>query len=610
MSGDLALVLGLLGLSVLLFLLGRPRMDAVALLMLLALPLSGVLTLPEALSGFSDPSVLLVAALFVIGEGLVRTGIARRLGDWLVRSAGGSETRLIVLLMGIVALLGSVMSSTGVVALFIPVALRAAARLRLAPGRVMMPLSVAALISGMLTLVATAPNLVVDAELRREGLGGFGFFSLTPFGLPILALGILYMLVARRFLGGAAAPELARGGRPSLARLVEDYGLDARARRLRLRPGSPLAGQRLGALRLRQLHGLTILAIERPRRFGSAWLEPVAEAVPQPGDVLLAEWPVPEAALAERCAGLGLEALPLEQEALVAQPSPLGLAEVIVTPDSRLVGRSVLQAGFRDQYGLSVVGLRQGRQAVQQGQLEQVLQTGDTLLLVGPWRHLRRSQRGGRDFLLLNLPPELEEPAPAADRAPQALLAVLVMVALMVSGLVPHLLAALIGCALMAATRCIDLDAAYRAIHWPSLALIIGMLPFSLALQKTGGIALAADGLVRLMGDAGPHAILACLFALTAVTGLFISNTATAVLMAPVAIAAARALDASPLPFAMIVALAASTAFMTPVSSPVNALVLGPGRYRFADFLRIGTPLALLVMALSVLLVPWLLPLR
>ncbi|WBV44993.1 SLC13 family permease [Pseudoroseomonas cervicalis] len=610
MTGDLALVLGLLGLAVILFILGRPRMDAVALLMLLALPLSGVLTLPEALSGFSDPSVLLVAALFVIGEGLVRTGIARRLGDWLVRSAGGSETRLVVLLMGIVALLGSVMSSTGVVALFIPVALRAAARLRLAPGRVMMPLSVAALISGMLTLVATAPNLVVDAELRRDGLGGFGFFSLTPFGLPILALGILYMLAARRFLGPAGAPELARGGRPSLARLVEDYGLDARARRLRLRPGSPLAGQRLGALRLRQRHGLTILAIERPRRFGSAWLEPVAEATPQAGDVLLADWPVPEAALPALGEALGLETLPLEQEALVAQPSPLGLAEVMVTPDSKLVGRSVLQAGFRDRYGLTVVGLRQGRQAVQEALLEQGLQTGDRLLLVGPWRHLRRSQREGRDFLLLNLPPELEEPAPAAARAPQALLAVLVMVALMVSGLVPHLLAALIGCALMAATRCIDLDSAYRAIHWPSLALIIGMLPFSLALQKTGGIALAAGGLVRLLGEAGPHALLACLFAMTAATGLFISNTATAVLMAPVAIAAARALEVSPLPFAMIVALASSAAFMTPVSSPVNALVLGPGRYRFADFLRIGTPLTLLVMALSVLLVPWLLPLR
>ncbi|EFH12526.1 SLC13 family permease, partial [Teichococcus cervicalis] len=229
MTAELGLVLGLLGLAVLLFLLGRPRMDAVALLMLLALPLSGVLTLPEALTGFSDPSVLLVAALFVIGEGLVRTGIARRLGDWLVRSAGGSDTRLVVLLMASVALLGSVMSSTGVVALFIPVALRAAARLRLAPAQVMMPLSVAALISGMLTLVATAPNLVVDAELRRDGGPGFGFFSLTPFGLPILALGILYMLAARRFLGGAAAPEGARGGRPSLARLVADYGLDGRA---------------------------------------------------------------------------------------------------------------------------------------------------------------------------------------------------------------------------------------------------------------------------------------------------------------------------------------------------------------------------------------------
>jgi len=205
---------------------------------------------------------------------------------------------------------------------------------------------------------------------------------------------------------------------------------------------------------------------------------------------------------------------------------------------------------------------------------------------------------------VLSLPAEVDDVAPAARQAPFALLALAVMVGLMVSGLVPNVLAALIGCLLLGLFRCIDMDSAYKAIHWQSLVLIVGMLPFALALQKTGGIALAVSGLIGLFGDAGPHALLACLFALTALIGLFISNTATAVLMAPVAISIAQQLGVSPYPFAMIVALAASAAFMTPISSPVNTLVLGPGHYRFADFLRIGVPFTLLVMLVSVLLVP------
>src|SRR5690606_27608173 len=190
-----------------------------------------------------------------------------------------------------------------------------------------------------------------------------------------------------------------------------------------------------------------------------------------------------------------------------------------------------------------------------------------------------------------------------------ALLGLAVMVGLMVSGLVPNVLAALLGCLVMGLFRCIDMDSAYKSIHWQSLVLIVGMLPFALALENTGGIALAVSGLIGLFGDAGPHALLACLFLLTAVIGLFISNTATAVLMAPVAISTATQLGASPYPFAMICAPRASAAFMTPIPSPVIALVLGPGQYRFADFVRVGVPFTLLLRLVPVLLVPWLFPL-
>jgi len=305
----------------------------------------------------------------------------------------------------------------------------------------------------------------------------------------------------------------------------------------------------------------------------------------------------------------GLEPLSLHGDYFTERAHEVGMAEVTLPPESALLGKSILQLGFRSQYGLNVVGLRRNREAVVDGLLDAKLKVGDTLLVVGAWKDIRQLQGQGRDFLVLSLPAEVDEAAPAASQAPHALLSLGVMVLLMVSGLVPNVLAALIACLLMGAFRCIDMDSAYRAIHWQSLVLIVGMLPFALALQKTGGIDLAVQALVAALGGAGPYLILASLFLLTALIGLFISNTATAVLMAPVAIATARALGAQPEPFAMIVALAASAAFMTPISSPVNTLVLGPGHYRFGDFVRVGVPFTLLVMIVSVLLVPWLLPL-
>lgn len=264
------------------------------------------------------------------------------------------------------------------------------------------------------------------------------------------------------------------------------------------------------------------------------------------------------------------------------------MAEVAVPPGSQLIGKSLLELTFRSRWGLNVVGLRRDQAAIEEQLVEEKLKLGDTLLVIGTWKAIRQLQTQPRDFLVLSLPAEIDNVAPAGNRAPYALISLAVMVGLMVSGVVPNVIAALIGCLLMGAGRCIDMNSAYRAIHWQSLVLIVGMLPFALALQKTGGIALAVHGLVQMLGSAGPYVILASLFAITAIIGLFISNTATAVLMAPVAVTTAEQLGASPYPFAMIVALAASAAFMTPVSSPVNTLVLGPASIASAISSRSG----------------------
>jgi di/tricarboxylate transporter len=608
---DLALVLLMLAAAIVMFVINRPRMDAVALLVLVAMPFTGIITMNEALAGFSDSSIILIAALFVIGEGLVRTGVARRLGDWLDAKAGTSESRLLILLMAAVGGLGSLMSSTAVVAIFIPVVLRISRNRSMSPGRLMMPLSFAALISGMLTLVATAPNLVVNAELIRQGAEGFGFFSFTPFGLPLLVLGILYMLFARRLLAAKAVDAEASGRRPTLREWTERYRLVEREQRVFVTERSSLVGKRLDEISLRAA-GVNLLAIERGTGLSAKMLRPTGQTEIAAGDILLVDVNAPRQefdalreayALAPRPFGEG-------KDYFSDRSQEIGMAEIILPAESRLIGQTVLEARVRSEYGLTVIGLRHGGTVVTENLLTEKLKLGDTLLLVGFWSEIRDLQDDTADIVVLNMPAELEEVLPAASRAPYALGVLGLVVVLMVSGGVPNVQAALIGCLLMGLLGCVDFNSAYDSISWKTLILIVGMLPFSLALQRTGGVDLAADAVVNLVGGASPRLVLATLFVITALLGLFISNTATAVLMAPVALAIAKDLGASPYPFAMIVALAASTAFMTPISSPVNTLVVGPGQYGFGDFVKVGVPFAIVVAIVSVLLVPVFLPFK
>ena len=609
MNLDLTLVLLMLAAAIVMFVINRPRMDAVALLVMVAMPFTGIITMNEALAGFADPSIILIAALFVIGEGLVMTGVARRLGDWLDAKAGGSETRLLILLMAAVGGLGSLMSSTAVVAIFIPVVLRISQNRGTAPSRLMMPLSFAALISGMVTLVATAPNLVVNAELIRQGAQGFNFFSFTPFGLPILVLGIVYMLFARVMLASKSGLPAAADRRPSLQRWIEQYSLADRERRGRISTGSSLVGKRLDELPLRS-GGVNLLAIERGTGFAARVLRPTAQTELQAGDVLLADVHASKGGINKLWDSLKLELLPLSEigNYFVDRSQEIGAAEVILPAESSLIGQTVREARIRSEYDLTVIGLRHGNDVIVDDLLEEQLKIGDILLLIGFWSDIRDLQSHTDDVVVLNMPAELEEVLPAAQRAPHALAVLGLVVALMVSGWVPNVQAALIGCLLMGLFGCVDFNSAYRSINWKTLILIVGMLPFSLALQRTGGVDLAADAVVGLVGGAAPRLVLATLFVITAGLGLFISNTATAVLMAPVALAIAKDLGASPYPFAMIVALAASTAFMTPISSPVNTLVVGPGQYSFGDFVKVGTPFSIVVAIVSVLLVPIFLP--
>ncbi|MGV1701552.1 SLC13 family permease [Klebsiella pneumoniae] len=609
MNGELIWVLSLLAIAVVLFATGKVRMDAIALMVIVAFVLSGTLTLNEAFSGFSDPNVILIAALFIIGDGLVRTGVATKMGAWLVSVAGNSETKMLIYLMLTVAGLGAFMSSTGVVAIFIPVVLSVSARMNTSPSRLMMPLSFAGLISGMMTLVATPPNLVVSSELLREGLHGFSFFSVTPIGLVVLILGIVYML-AVRFMLKTDNGDSARDGRKrsTFRDLIREYHLTGRARRLAIRPGSPMIGQRLDDLKLRERYCANVIGVERWRRFRRVIVNVNGVSEFRARDVLLIDMSASDVDLRQFCGEQMLEPMVLRGEYFADQALDVGMAEVALIPDSEMMGKTVREIAFRTRFGLNIVGMKRDGKAMDGSVVDEPLQLGDILLVVGNWRQIALLAKRGRDFVVLNMPVEVDDASPAHSQAPHAIFCLVLMVALMLTDEIPNPIAAIIACLLMGKFRCINAESAYKAIHWPSIILIVGMMPFALALQKTGGVDLVVKGLMDVAGGEGPYLMLGCLFVMCAAIGLFISNTATAVLMAPIALAAAKSMGVSPYPFAMVVAMAASAAFMTPVSSPVNTLVLGPGKYSFSDFVKIGVPFTILVMVVCVLLIPVLFP--
>lgn len=609
MNGELIWVLSLLAIAVVLFATGKVRMDAIALMVIVAFVLSGTLTLNEAFSGFSDPNVILIAALFIIGDGLVRTGVATKMGAWLVSVAGNSETKMLIYLMLTVAGLGAFMSSTGVVAIFIPVVLSVSARMNTSPSRLMMPLSFAGLISGMMTLVATPPNLVVNSELLREGLHGFSFFSVTPIGLVVLITGIVYML-AVRFMLKTDNGDSARDGRKrsTFRDLIREYHLTGRARRLAIRPGSPMIGQRLDDLKLRERYCANVIGVERWRRFRRVIVNVNGVSEFRARDVLLIDMSASDVDLRQFCGEQMLEPMVLRGEYFADQALDVGMAEVALIPDSEMIGKTVREIAFRTRFGLNIVGMKRDGKAMDGSVVDEPLQLGDILLVVGNWRQIALLAKRGRDFVVLNMPVEVDDASPAHSQAPHAIFCLVLMVALMLTDEIPNPIAAIIACLLMGKFRCINAESAYKAIHWPSIILIVGMMPFALALQKTGGVDLVVKGLMDVAGGEGPYLMLGCLFVMCAAIGLFISNTATAVLMAPIALAAAKSMGVSPYPFAMVVAMAASAAFMTPVSSPVNTLVLGPGKYSFSDFVKIGVPFTILVMVVCVLLIPVLFP--
>ncbi len=612
MGADGWLVFGVLGVTVALFLTDRLRLDLVAMLAVLALMLTRVLEPAEALAGFSDDLVLIIAGLFVVGGGLFRTGVAAVLGERLSRVAGTEPVRLTMMLMVAVAVLSAIMSSTGTVAIFLPVAVALARKAGLPPSKLLIPLAFASLLGGMLTLIGTPPNIVVSRELQERGLEPFGFFAFSPLGLVMLVLGVAFMVVVGRRLLPTRPSPFAGGGDAGLSvtELSRIYGLQDRLARVRLLPDSGLAGRTLASADVRADYRVTVMdVVERPRKLHVHLDE--EEVDPQrplrEGDQLVVLGD--PAAVDALCSGMGLERVESAGQGLLPRSS--AFAEVLLTPRSRLLGRSLRRSRFRQQYDLTVLSLRRFGKPVAGELAELPLRFGDTLLVQGSREEIEALQRESRDFVVIGGAGSAATPGQGLTR--RGAIAAVIMVAmlvLMATGVLPAVVAVLLAAAAMVLTRCLSMEGAYRSVSWESVVLVAAMLPMATALDKTGGMELVVDVIVSNLGALGPIAVMAGLFLLTSLFSQFISNTATTVLVAPIAFETATLMDVSPHTFLMTVAIAASTAFATPIASPVNTLVLTPGGYRFTDYTRVGLGLQILLMVATLALAPLVFPLR
>ena len=599
MTPHLLITLIITGAAMVLLLTERLRADLVALLVVVALGTSGVLTAEETFSGFSRSAVITLLSIFILAAGLERTGITQRVGDILVRVAGTSEQRLVMTVMTAGAFLSLTMNNIAAAAVLLPAVSGAAKRSGVNPSRLLMPLAFGTLLGGMSTLLTTA-NIVVSSLLRDRNLPGFGLLDFAPVGLPIVAAGVAYMaLWGRRLLPTRSPVELYEDMQRQEESLAEVYHLGETLARAGVPAGSPLVGQTLAGSRLRETRGVNVLAIEREGRVLRA---PSPDQELRAEDVLLLTGEIESSG-----AGGDLDPLPprhwrerdLESRSVV-------LVEAVLSPRSALIGRTLRETRFRDRYGMSVLAIWRAGRSLRTGLTDLPLQLGDGLLLQGERGRLP-VLRAEPDLIVLDR--GVDEPPPSRRRG---WLALTIMISTLVLATVSHLgigEVMLGGALVMILTGALSMDDAYQAIEWRSIFLVTGMLPLGTAMTKTGAADLITHGVLAVLGGWGPLAILAGLIALAVLLNQAMSGAAVAAVMAPIAIQTAQRIGADPRSFAMGIALACSFAFLTPLGSPVNILVMGPGGYSFRDYFRVGLPLVLILFAVVIGLLPLIWPL-
>lgn len=604
------------------FVSGKFRSDIVALCALLSLLIFHVLTPEEALAGFSNQVVIMMIGLFVVGGAIFRTGLAKMISSKILKLAGKSELRLFLLVMLVTGGIGAFVSNTGTVALLLPIVVSLAHNAGMSPSRLLMPLAFASSMGGMMTLIGTPPNLIIQDTLTGAGYGELSFFSFLPVGLICLATGILVLLpLSRIFLSGKEKKKEKASTGKSLNELVNEYSLAANLFRVRASEHSRIAGKTVLELDLRRGYGINILEIRRGETAQHRFLKTVTQelaspdTVISPGDVLYINGSVEDV---KRFAdSYRLEILDGHTSEVASGAGKtlafydIGIAEILLMPSSDIINKTIKEAGFRDKFNVNVLGIRRKNEYILHELGDARMHSGDVLLVQGTWPDIARLGKDNSEWVVLGQPLEEAAKVTLDYKAPVAAVIMILMVAMMVFDFIPvaPVTAVMIAGILMVLTGCFrNVEAAYRTINWETIVLFAAMLPMSTALEKTGVSGYISGALVSGLGDFGPVALLAGIYFTASLMTMFISNTVTAVLMAPIALQSAVQVGVSPVPFLFAVTVAASMCFASPFSTPPNALVMPAGQYTFMDYVKVGLPLQVIMGIVMVIVLPLLFP--
>lgn len=621
MSTPMIITISVLVVTAALFVWGKIRADIVALCSLLVLVLTNVITTNEALAGFSNPIVIMIPALFIIGGAISQTGLAGSLSNTLLKLAGNSPYKLFILVILVTTLIGSFLSNTGTVAMLMPIVVNLAAKTQSNVRRLLMPMAYASSIGGMMTLIGTAPTLVIHNALIEAGYPGLEFFTILPAGMILLVTGILLLWPLTKVLEKKGDKEVVE--RKSVVKspdqLASAYQVIDNLYRLKIPANSPIIHKSLSDLDITKRYEVAIVEIH-------AWsytplTRNITVRLPEATTVLLEDealYVIGEYEDVLRFAKENrLKFMDEMGSGQVQKPKfagkfkfdEIGMAEVVILANSHLHNRIVKDSGFRRDYNVNILAIQRQDQYIIHDVKDVKMQAGDMLLVQGAWEDIDRLSRLETDVVVIGQPDYEASKITLTHKAPIAAATLVLMVLAMVFNWLPPVIAVMLASVTMILAKCFrTVKDAYRTVSWESVILFASMMSLAVAMEKTGTSAAVTNGIVDTLGAYGPYMVLAGILTATSFLTMFINNTATAILFAPIALQAATSLGVSPYPFLIGVTIAASMCLASPFSTPPNAMVMSAGKYNFMDYVKVGLPLQVIYIIIMIFALPLIFP--
>ncbi len=625
MSSPIVLTLAILFVTAVFFVWGKIRSDIVALCSLLSLVLLGILKPGEALAGFSNSVVIMMVGLFIVGGAIFQTGLAKSISLRLLKFAGKSEIKLFLLVVLVTVFFGSFVSNTGTVALLLPIVVSMATEAGTNSRRLLMPMAYASSMGGMMTLIGTPPNMIINDTLIKAGYGSLSFFSFLPVGLMITAIGIVYLFPVSKILTRKKEKSSKTGSVKTPDQLSKEYQLADNLFRIEVSKNSDVINKKLSELNITENYHISILVVRRKDTQDGKFFKPVinqrnsrlvsADTILLPDDLLYIFGNFGE--VKKFVTDHKLSFLDKSVSETSRRPDfsrdikfdEIGIAEVVVMSNSKLVNKMVKESGFRTNYNVNILGIKRSREYLIYNVKDEKIHSGDALLVQGTWQDIERLNNNEPDVVVVGQPSIEASKVPLTSKAPIAAIIMIAMVVAMVINIVPPVIAVMLAALAMILTGCFrNVEAAYKTINWESIVLFAAMIPMATAMEKTGASQMISGSIVGGLDSYGPYAVMAGIYLATSFLTMFISNTATAVLFAPIALQSALSMGVSPYPFLFAVTVAASMCFASPFSTPPNALVMSAGRYTFMDYVKMGLPLQIICMIVMVFFIPLIFP--